>query len=137
MQPLRTGRPARLPFIADDEVSMTPPPTWDALQAAAELLQLELRVDVRDYAFVNVHCELRTRNGSPFVRLDITDLPEADADRVMRAMVASALLQLGPGAPIDTPALEQATAALGLTPTEAGELAHLAAVLAAEAGAGG
>ena len=116
---------------------MTPPPTWDALQAAAELLQLELRVDVRDYAFVNVYCQLRTRNGSSLVRLDISDLPEADADRVTRAMTATALLQLGPGAPMSVAEIEQVTAALGLTPDEAGELAHLAAVLAAEAGAGG
>jgi hypothetical protein len=106
---------------------VTQPLPWESLRGVAELFHLELDVSEGKWNRTAVlSSTIGAGSGLELVRLTVGDL---DADRVLRAVTAAALVQLGPGAPMGADVLEQAAQQLGLTADQAGELAHLAALL--------
>lgn len=114
---------------------MTPPPTWDQLRRVAGIFHL--RIDVHHWRASSIASLVSTVGinlGEVLASPSVGALEREDADRVLRAMVAAALVQLGPGVQVDAAVIELATGELGLSPDEAGELADLAELLGAGRG---
>jgi hypothetical protein len=109
---------------------VTQPLPWESLRRVAELFHLELDVSDGKWSRTAVlSSTIGAASGLELVRLTIGDLDDSDADRVLRAVTAAALVQLGPGATVGADVIEQAAHHLELTADQAGELAHLAALL--------
>lgn len=109
---------------------MTSPPTWDQLHRVAEMFHVLVKINrTRLHSSVELISTLGLSAGEVLASMTLGALDAEDAERVMRGMVGAALVQLGPGAPVGAAVLERATAELGLTAAEAGELAHLAELL--------
>lgn len=90
-----------------------PPPPWDAIRRAAALFHVELKVEIgRHFSDVRLRSVLGAHAGHELAGLMVVDLAAEDADRVLRALAATALLQLGPGADVAAEVLDQVAALL-------------------------
>lgn len=96
------------------------PPSWIALRRASTVFHLELRETWSGTTLLKVELVSRVGvfTGVVLATLMVAELTPYDADRMLRALVVTSLLQLGPGAPVSLGELAAVADHLGLDAIE-------------------